>query len=119
VVTAGRPTYDVGMRASAVPSLSDLPVAAPATRLPRPVVWLLWLLAALAGSVVLGFLAGLARPREPDPWASVPPPGPPPPGDPADAADDPADSGDPADAADPGDPASTTPSAPIRSAEDV
>jgi hypothetical protein len=75
-VTAGRPTYDVGMRASAVPSLSDLPVAAPATRLPRPVVWLLWLLAALAGSVVLGFLAGLARPREPDPWASVPPPGP-------------------------------------------
>jgi hypothetical protein len=51
--------------------------------LPRPVVWLLWLLAALAGSVVLGFLAGLARPREPDPWASVPPSGPPPVDDPA------------------------------------
>ena len=74
-MTAGRPTYDVGMRASAVPSLSDRPVAATAARLPRPVVWLLWLLAALAGSVVLGFLAGLARPREPDPWASVQPPG--------------------------------------------
>lgn len=38
-------------------------------RLPRPVVWLLWLLGALLASVVLGFLAGLARPREPDPWA--------------------------------------------------
>ena len=78
MVTAGRPTYDVGMRASAVPSLSDSAVGAQASRLPRPVVWLLWLLAALAGSVVLGFLAGLARPREPDPWASVQPPGPPP-----------------------------------------
>lgn len=69
-MTAGRPTYDVRMRASAVPSLSDLPVA-PAARLPRPVVWLLWLLAALAGSVVLGFLAGLARPRQPDHWSGV------------------------------------------------
>jgi hypothetical protein len=47
------------------------------------VVWLLWLLAALAGSVLLGFLAGLARPREPDPWASVPPPGRPPVDEPA------------------------------------
>jgi hypothetical protein len=27
--------------------------------------------------VLLGFLAGLARPREPDPWASVPAPVPP------------------------------------------
>lgn len=43
-------------------------------RLPRPVVWLLWLLLALAGSVVLGFLAGLARPREPDPWSPEPAP---------------------------------------------
>ena len=94
MVTAGRPTYDVGMRASAVPSLSDSAVGAQASRLPRPVVWLLWLLAALAGSVVLGFLAGLARPREPDPWASVPPPGPPP-------TDDPPE------------PPTTTPSAPI------
>ena len=96
-----------GMRASAVPSLSDSAVGAKASRLPRPVVWLLWLLAALAGSVVLGFLAGLARPREPDPWASVPPPGPPPadPAEPVDPTDD--------------DPASTTPSAPIPSAEDA
>ncbi|HEY5979057.1 MAG TPA: hypothetical protein VIT41_05415 [Microlunatus sp.] len=87
------------MRASAVPSLSDPAVAARTSRLSRPVVWLLWLLAALAGSVVLGFLAGLARPREPDPWASVPPPvppaGPPPPTD------------------DRPEPATTTPSAPI------
>ncbi|HEY5786167.1 MAG TPA: hypothetical protein VIT65_15470 [Microlunatus sp.] len=73
------------MRASAVPSLSDSAVGAQASRLPRPVVWLLWLLAALAGSVVLGFLAGLARPREPDPWASIPSPDPPPPDDPANA----------------------------------
>jgi len=99
-----------GMRASAVPSLSDSAVGAQASRLPRPVVWLLWLLAALAGSVVLGFLAGLARPREPDPWASVPRPGPPPvdptePLDPTEPTDD--------------DPASTTPSAPIPSAEDA
>ncbi len=96
------------MRASAVPSLSDSAVGAKASRLPRPVVWLLWLLAALAGSVVLGFLAGLARPREPDPWASVPRPGPPPVGpstEPVDPTDD--------------DPASTTPSAPIPSAEDA
>ena len=83
MVTAGRPTYDVRMRASAVPSLSDPAAGSPAARLPRPVVWLLWLLAALAGSVVLGFLAGLARPREPDPWASVPTSGPPPVDDPA------------------------------------
>jgi hypothetical protein len=62
------------MRASAVPSLSDPAVGARASRIPRPVVWLLWLLAGLAGSVLLGFLAGLARPREPDPWASVPDP---------------------------------------------
>lgn len=73
MVTAGRPTYDVGMRASAVPSLSDPPLGAPAARLPRPVVWLLWLLAALAGSVVVGFLAGLARPREPDHWSGISP----------------------------------------------
>jgi hypothetical protein len=65
------------MRASAVPSLSDPAVGARASRIPRPVVWLLWLLAGLAGSVLLGFLAGLARPREPDPWASVPAPVPP------------------------------------------
>lgn len=42
-------------------------------RLPRPVVWLLWLLAALLGSVVLGFLAGLTRPRGPDPWSGTAP----------------------------------------------
>ncbi|GAA3703139.1 hypothetical protein GCM10022204_20410 [Microlunatus aurantiacus] len=72
MVTAGRPTYDVRMRASAVPSLSDPAAGSPAARLPRPVVWLLWLLAALAGSVVLGFLAGLARPRQPDHWSGVP-----------------------------------------------
>jgi len=41
-------------------------------RLPRTVVWLLWLVGALLGSVVLGFLAGLARPREPDPWTAGP-----------------------------------------------
>jgi hypothetical protein len=41
---------------------------------PRPVVWLLWLVGALVGSVVLGFLAGLARPREPDPWSYGPDP---------------------------------------------
>lgn len=40
--------------------------------LSRPVVWLLWLLGALLGSVILGFLAGLARPREPDPWSYGP-----------------------------------------------
>ena len=73
MVTAGRPTYDVGMRASAEPDLT----AVLHRRLPRPVVWLLWLLGALVGSVVLGFLAGLARPREPDPWAVAPPPPPP------------------------------------------
>ena len=112
MVTAGRPTYDVGMRASAVPSLSASAVGAQASRLPRPVVWLLWLLAALAGSVVLGFLAGLARPREPDPWTSVQPPGPPPPGE----AADPVDQDDPADRDDPG---ATTPSAPIPAAEDA
>ncbi|MDN5762936.1 MAG: hypothetical protein L0H41_11535 [Microlunatus sp.] len=44
----------------------------PRRRLPRPVRWLLWVVAALAGSVVLGFLAGLARPREPDPWSYAP-----------------------------------------------
>jgi hypothetical protein len=97
------------MRASAVPSLSDRPVAATAARLPRPVVWLLWLLAALAGSVVLGFLAGLARPREPDPWALVPPPGPPPPRE-ASTPDEPATAHHPA---------STTTSDPITSAEDA
>jgi hypothetical protein len=103
------------MRASAVPSLSDRPVAATAARLPRPVVWLLWLLAALAGSVVLGFLAGLARPREPDPWASVPPPGPPPPREPS-TPDEPSAPDEPATAHHP---ASTTTSDPITSAEDV
>lgn len=77
MVTAGRPTYDEGMRARALssgPDQGSVP-AAPVVvhrRLPRPVVWLLWLLGALLGSVVLGFLAGLARPREPDPWAAVP-----------------------------------------------
>ena len=77
MVTAGRPTYDVGMRASLRPELIVADPAAPdptrtgvvRRRLPRPVVWLLWLLGALLGSVVLGFLAGLARPREPDPWS--------------------------------------------------
>jgi hypothetical protein len=103
------------MRASAVPSLSGRPVAATAARLPRPVVWLLWLLAALAGSVVLGFLAGLARPREPDPWASVPPPGPPPPREPS-TPDEPSAPDEPATAHHP---ASTTTSDPITSAEDV
>src|SRR6187455_560603 len=95
------------MRASAVPSLSDRPVGATAARLPRPVVWLLWLLAALAGSVVLGFLAGLARPREPDPWASVPRPGPPP-VDPAEPVE-PAEPGEPGEPGEPtdDDPAST------------
>ena len=39
-------------------------------RLPWPLRWLLWLLAALVGCVVLGFVAGLARPREPDPWTA-------------------------------------------------
>lgn len=68
-MTAGRPTYDVGMRASAGPDPTTIVVR---RRLPRPVVWLLWLLGALLGSVVLGFLAGLARPREPDPWAPDP-----------------------------------------------
>ena len=108
-----------GMRASAVPSLSDSAVGAQASRLPRPVVWLLWLLAALAGSVVLGFLAGLARPREPDPWASVQPPGPST-TDPAGRADqaDPVDRADPVDQAD-DDPASTSPSGPMPSAEDA
>jgi len=47
-------------------------VVATRRRLPRPVVWLLWLLGALLGSVALGFLAGLARPREPDAWSSGP-----------------------------------------------
>ena len=70
MVTAGRPTYDVGMEASAEPEPTG---GAERRRLPRPVVWLLWLLAALLGSVLLGFLAGLARPREPDPWSSAPP----------------------------------------------
>lgn len=37
-------------------------------RLPRPVVWLLWSIGALIASVVLGFLAGLARPRDPVSW---------------------------------------------------
>jgi len=108
------------MRASAVPSLSDPAVGARASRIPRPVVWLLWLLAALAGSVVLGFLAGLARPREPDPWASVQPPGPsvqPPGPSPVDEAD-PVDRADPVDQAD-DDPASTSSSGPMPSAEDA
>lgn len=58
-----------GMEASAEPETTE----AVERRLPRPVKWLLWLLAALVGSVVLGFLAGLARPREPDPWSPPPP----------------------------------------------
>ena len=103
------------MRASAVPSLSDRPVAATAARLPRPVVWLLWLLAALAGSVVLGFLAGLARPREPDPWASVPPPGPPS----RDEASTPDEPITPDESSTALHPASTTTSDPITAAEDV
>ena len=65
------------MRASVGPEPTEVLVVRP-RRLPRPLIWLLWLLAALAGSVVLGFLAGLARPREPDTWESGPPPGPPP-----------------------------------------
>jgi hypothetical protein len=32
-------------------------------RLPRPVVWLLWLGGAALASVLVGFLMGLARPR--------------------------------------------------------
>ncbi len=55
------------MRASLEPEPTVVVVTR--RRLPRPVVWLLWLVGALLGSVVLGFLAGLARPREPDPWA--------------------------------------------------
>ena len=111
MVTAGRPTYDVGHACERGPLVVRLSVGAKASRLPRPVVWLLWLLAALAGSVVLGFLAGLARPREPDPWASVPRPGPPPvdPTEPVDRRPSTTDD----------DPASTTPSAPIPSAEDA
>lgn len=70
VVTAERPTYDVGMRARVEPEPTVVVVR---RRLPRPVVWLLWLGGALLGSVVLGFLAGLARPREPDPWTPEPP----------------------------------------------
>ncbi|HYI59291.1 MAG TPA: hypothetical protein VEX66_14065 [Microlunatus sp.] len=66
------------MRATAKPDPTEV-IVVRSPRLPRPVVWLLWLLAALVGSVVLGFLAGLARPREPDPWTAGPPPGPPPP----------------------------------------
>lgn len=88
MVTAGRPPYDggmVGMRASAgttrprirrTPSDPMVVVVPsrqlPSRRLPRPVVWLLWLVAALLASVVVGFLAGLARPREPDPWSPDP-----------------------------------------------
>jgi hypothetical protein len=62
-----------GMRASAEPEPTVVVVQR--RRWPRPVVWLLWLLGALVGSVVLGFLAGLARPREPDPWVDGPPAG--------------------------------------------
>lgn len=60
------------MRGSAAPgpptagAVGEVEVV-PRHRLPWPVRWLLWLLAALVGSVVLGFLAGLARPREADP----------------------------------------------------
>jgi hypothetical protein len=66
-----------GMRASAGSDPTSVGTAAPRRRLPRPVVWLLWLVAALVGSVVLGFLAGLARPREPDPRSSATAPSPP------------------------------------------
>lgn len=66
-----------GMEASAGPETTGTVER----RLPRPVKWLLWLLGALVGSVVLGFLAGLARPREPDPWAPAPAPAPPPVGE--------------------------------------
>jgi hypothetical protein len=62
-----------GMRSSAEPEPTGVVVR---RRLPRPVVWLLWLLGALVGSVVLGFLAGLARPRDPDPYRPGPPAGP-------------------------------------------
>lgn len=58
-----------GMRASVEPKPTVVVVR---RRLPRPVVWLLWLAGALLGSVVLGFLAGLTRPREPDPWSAAP-----------------------------------------------
>lgn len=75
VVTAERPTYDVTMRARVEPEPTVVVVR---RRLPRPVVWLCWLGGALLGSVLLGFLAGLARPREPDPWTPGPPTNPPP-----------------------------------------
>jgi hypothetical protein len=72
-----------GMRASAGTASPDRGRGSDPTvvvtvrrRLPRPVVWLLWLLGALLGSVVIGFLAGLTRPREPDPWSPGEPPGP-------------------------------------------
>lgn len=58
-----------GMEASAEPTSTE---SVERRRLPRPVVWLLWLLGALLGSVLLGFLAGLTKPREPDPWLSAP-----------------------------------------------
>jgi hypothetical protein len=86
------------MRASAKPSSADRGPAGTSTvgdpavvvvarrRLPRPVVWLLWLLGALLGSIAIGFLAGLARPREPDPWTAPPVP-PRPPAERAPAAD--------------------------------
>ncbi len=35
----------------------------PTGKLPRPVVWLLWLLGAALVSVVVGFVLGFARPR--------------------------------------------------------
>ena len=61
-----------GMRASVRSDPGSAGTAGPRRRrLPRPVVWLLWLVGALVGSVVLGFLAGLARPREPDAWSSA------------------------------------------------
>ena len=66
-MTVGRPTYDVGMEASARSEATGTVQR----RLPRPVVWLLWLLGALVGSVLLGFLAGLIKPREPDPWSAA------------------------------------------------